>query len=590
MTSSVSRCRGTDAPAKEPVAGPGNAPADASTGAAGVAGGAEAPADPRRWLVLAIASAAQFLAVLDLIAVTIAFPAIGRDFAPASASALSWVLNGYTVVLAGLLVPAGRIADEAGRRRCFLVGMVLFGLASAACGAAPTLGLLVAARVVQGVAAAVLIPTSLSLALPVFPPHERATAVGAWTAVSAVAASSGPVIGGLLAAADWRLVFLINVPVVVLAVAAGIRLLPRSAVDRGARRSRDLPGAALVLVCIGALVTGCVQAPEWGYRAPATLLVLGVGVAAGALGVRHAGRAAEPVVDPVLFRTPGFGAAALGLLSYFVAYSVMMLGATLLFTDVWHYSVRTAGLALAPWPLTVLVVSAFSGRIVRAVGERATGVIGSLSFVAAASWWLGCADDGAAGTQYAAHFLPGLVLAGIGTGLYQPVMFAAAGLLPAQSLSVGSGVLMVSRQVGTALGVAVLIAVVGGQGGGKGQPGPGMGELRVGWVIAAVTGAVAVGAAVTLRAGGDRGGVTLPATRRQDRRRPSRHRPPSAPWSPPAAVGHAPATPVRRPVHLTSADSLHPAPGAAKMGRWDSKSTPRPGGCAGSSCIVPIWS
>ncbi|MFF2808857.1 MFS transporter [Streptomyces sp. NPDC058000] len=450
----------------------------------------EAP-DPRRWLILAIASAAQFLAVLDLIAVTIAFPAIGQDFAPAPASALSWVLNGYTVVLAALLVPAGRLADEAGRRRCFLIGMVLFGLASAACGAAPTLTLLVVARVVQGVAAAVLIPTSLSLALPAFPARERATAVGAWTAVSAVAASSGPVIGGLLAASDWRLIFLINVPVVLLAVGAGVRLLPRSA--RGPRQALDLPGTALVLVCVGALVTACVQAPEWGYAAPATLAVLAAGVLAGVLGVRHVRRAAQPIVPPVLFRTPGFTPATLGLLGYFVAYGAMMLAASLLFTDVWHYSVRTAGLAMAPWPLTVLVVSAVSGRIVGAVGGRVTAVMGALSFVAAALWWIVLAGDGSGGTHYAARFLPGLILAGIGTGLYQPVMFAAAGSLPSSQLSLGSGVLMVSRQAGTALGVAVLVATMGG------QQHPEFGALRGGWIIAAVTSAGAVAAALIPR-------------------------------------------------------------------------------------------
>ncbi|ARF57918.1 MFS transporter [Streptomyces gilvosporeus] len=461
---------------------------------AGARGGVSDAPDPRRWLILTIASAAQFLAVLDLIAVTIAFPAIGRDFAPAPAAALSWVLNGYTVVLAALLVPAGRIADEVGRRRSFLIGMVLFGAASAACGAAPTLTLLIAARVLQGMAAAVLIPTSLSLALPAFPPHERASAVGAWTAVSAVAASSGPVLGGLLAASDWRLVFLVNVPVVLVAVAAGVRLLPRT--PRGERHALDLPGTALVLLCIGALVTACVQAPEWGYGAPATLVTLAVGGLAGALGVRHVRRAAEPVVDPGLFRTPGFTAATLGLLGYFVAYAAMMLGATLLFTEVWHYSVRTAGLALAPWPLTVLVVSALSGRIVAALGERLTGVIGALSFVAADLWWVVAADGSGGGTGYAAHFLPGLMLAGLGTGLYQPVMFAAAGLLPARQLSLGSGVLMVSRQGGTALGVAVLIAVT------CGQQAPGMGELRVGWLVAAAMSVVAVGAALRVGGGG----------------------------------------------------------------------------------------
>ncbi|MFF4605107.1 MFS transporter [Streptomyces sp. NPDC001339] len=481
MTTPVSENRPTGTSATAPDPG----------GHAEPQGAAEPAPDPRRWLVLAIASAAQFLAVLDLLAVTIAFPAIGRDFAPAPTSALSWVLNGYTVVLAALLVPAGRIADEAGRRRCFLLGMVLFGLASAACGAAPTLPLLVAARVVQGAAAAVLIPTSLSLALPAFPSRERATAVGAWTAVSAVAAGSGPVLGGLLAAADWRLIFLINVPVVLLAVGAGVRLLPRS--ERGERQPLDLPGTALVLVCVGALVTACVQAPEWGWAGPATLAVLATGLLAGVLGVRHVRRAPKPVIDPELFRTPGFAAATLGLIGYFVAYGAMMLSGTLLFTEVWHYSVRTAGLALAPWPLTVLVVSALSGRIVRAVGERGTGVIGALCFVAAALWWLLLADADGVGPHYAVRFLPGLVLAGLGTGLYQPVMFAAAGLLPARRLSLGSGVLMVSRQVGTALGVAVLIAVVGD------QQAPGMAELRGGWAIAAVTGAGAVAAARALR-------------------------------------------------------------------------------------------
>ncbi|MET9295901.1 MFS transporter [Streptomyces sp. NPDC003077] len=440
----------------------------------------------RRWLILGIASAAQFLAVLDLIGVTIAFPAIGRDFASASTAQLSWVLNAYTVVLAAFLIPAGRIADETGRRRSFLLGMVLFGLASAACGAAPTTAALIAARVVQGLAAAVLIPTSLSLALPAFPPRERATAVGVWTAVSAVAASSGPVIGGVLAAVDWRWIFLVNVPVVVVAVAAGVRFLPRSA--PGLRQRPDLVGTALILLCVGALVTGCVQVPEWGLTAPGTLAALAVGGLAGALCAVHVRRAADPVVRPDLFRTRGFTVATLGLLAYFVAYSAATLGATLLFTDLWHYSTPSAGLALAPWPLTVLVVSAFSGRIVRAAGERPTALIGALCFVAAPVWWLCLAGNGG---NYAVEFLPGLVLAGFGTGLYQPVMFAVAGRLPAERLSLGSGVLMVSRQGGTALGVAVLTAVLGQRITAE--------ALDTGWVLMAVAAALAVLAAALLR-------------------------------------------------------------------------------------------
>ncbi|MEU5609921.1 MFS transporter [Streptomyces sparsogenes] len=490
--------------------------------------------DPRRWLILAVASTAQFLAVLDLIAVNIAFPAIGADFRSASTAGLSWVLNAYTIVLAALLVPAGRLADETGRRRSFLLGMALFGLASVGCGAAPDLGWLIAARVMQGVAAAVVVPTSLSLALPAFAPREQATAVGVWTAVSAVAASSGPVVGGLLAALDWRWVFLINAPVVLGAVVAGLRLLPRaepvrtenagtepvrtenagtepvraeSARADGARaepvrtravRRLDPLGTLWVLVATGSLTTACVQAPEWGYAAPATLAFLGVGVVAGALCAAHVRRHPDPVVDPALFRTRGFTTAALGLLSYFLAYSAILLAATWMFSGVWGYSTRRAGLAVAPWPLTVLVVSALSGRIVRALGERRGAVLGAVAFTAAPLWWLVAAGPSGDGAHYAAGFLPGLVLAGIGAGLYQPVMFAAAGLLPARRLSVGSGVLMMSRQGGTALGVAALVVVTGG------ARQPGLGELRAGWVFAAVAAAVAALAGAVFRTADDK--------------------------------------------------------------------------------------
>nr|WP_244203153.1 MFS transporter [Streptomyces rhizosphaericus] len=446
--------------------------------------------------MLAVASAAQFLAVLDMIAVNIAFPAIGADFRSASTADLSWVLNAYTIVLAALLVPAGRLADAIGGRRSFLTGIALFGLASLACGAAPGLGTLIAARVVQGVAAAVLVPTSLSLALPAFPPRERATAVGVWTAVSAVAASSGPVAGGLLAASDWRWIFLINPPVVLLAWVAGLRLLPRTGPARtepvrGERRRLDPLGTLLVLLGTGSLTTACVEAADWGHGAPATLGFLAAGLVVGVLAVAHVRRHPDPVVDPALFRTRAFTAAALGLLSYFLAYGSALLAATLLFTGVWGWSPAGAGLAVTPWPLTVLVVSMLSGRIVRALGERTAAIVGGLCFAAGPLWWLLLA--GGDGAHYAVEFMPGLVLTGLGAGLYQPVMFAAAGLLPARQLSLGSGVLMMSRQGGSALGVAALVVITGG------AARPGLDALRAGWVCTALTAALAALAGAALR-------------------------------------------------------------------------------------------
>ncbi|WP_249374672.1 MFS transporter [Streptomyces sp. I05A-00742] len=446
--------------------------------------------DPRRWLVLAVASAAQFLAVLDVSAINVAFPVIGEDFSSASAAGLSWVLNAYTIVLAALLIPAGRLADVLGRRRAFLLGLILFGLASVGCGLAPGLGWLVAARVAQGIGAAVLVPTSLSLALPAFPAAERATAVGAWTAISALAASAGPVIGGLLAASDWRWVFLINVPVVLAALVAGVRLLPRP-VPAG-RQGWDPPGTVLVFVAVGALTTAVVEAGDWGRSSPATLGVLAAGIVAAVLGVRHVRRVPEPVVDPALFRTRGFTAATLGLFSYFLAYSAMLLAASVLCSDVWGWSVQRSGLALAPWPGTVLVISALSGRVVGAMGERGAATLGAVCFTAAPLWWL-TAVHGA--PHYAAALLPGLILAGIGTALCQSVMFAAAGRLPEHRMSLGSGVLMVSRQGATALGVAVLVALGGG------AHRLGLGTLRAGWWFAAVTAALALVACLTFRRG-----------------------------------------------------------------------------------------
>src|SRR5215204_5005213 len=198
-----------------------------------------------RWLILAVVSAAQFMCVLDLWVVNIALPTLQRDFAPVTLSDVVWTLNVYMILLATLLVPAGRLADSRGRRALFLAGLALFGVASLGCALAPTLPVLIVWRALQAVGAAVLMPTSLGLALPAFAPHERSTAVGVWAAVGAVAAGSGPVLGGLLVDASWRWIFLINVPIVLGTLAAGSVLLPRD----GARAEQrvDFLGTLLVL-------------------------------------------------------------------------------------------------------------------------------------------------------------------------------------------------------------------------------------------------------------------------------------------------------------------------------------------------------
>src|SRR5438876_9837075 len=179
----------------------------------------------QRTKVAAIVSVGVFVASLDLFIVNIAFPDIERDFHSTSLAGLSWILNAYAIVFAALLVPAGRWADRAGRKRAFLAGMALFTLSSAACAAAPSVGVLIGARVAQAGGAALLMPTSLGLLLPEFPPERRQVAVGIWAAVGGAAAAAGPLVGGLLVQASWRWVFLVNVPIGIVAIAAGVRTL-----------------------------------------------------------------------------------------------------------------------------------------------------------------------------------------------------------------------------------------------------------------------------------------------------------------------------------------------------------------------------
>src|SRR4051794_37781125 len=204
----------------------------------------------QRWRVLIVVSAAVFMASLDLFIVNIAFPDIQSDFGGASLGSLSWILNAYAIVFAALLVPAGRTADRLGRKRSFIAGLVLFTVASALCATAPSVELLVAARVLQAVGAASLFPTSLALLLPEFGPSQRRTAVSIWAASGAVAAAAGPPVGGLLVQGGWQLVFLVNVPIGIGLLFAALRILTESREPAGAPRA-DLEGSLLLVAAIG---------------------------------------------------------------------------------------------------------------------------------------------------------------------------------------------------------------------------------------------------------------------------------------------------------------------------------------------------
>ncbi|WP_433185783.1 MFS transporter [Actinoallomurus sp. CA-150999] len=409
----------------------------------------------RAGAVLAVVCAAQFLTILDLWVANIALPVLRRDFSPATLPEVSWILDAYAIVVTALLVPAGRAADIVGRRASFLAGLILFGIASLGCALAPNLPALIAFRALQATGAAVLMPTSLGLALSAFPEHRRATAVGIWAAVGAVAAGGGPVLGGLLVEWDWRWIFLINVPLVLATLVAGVVVLPRGG-GQGAGRHVDHRGMLLALGAIGLVCTALTEIQDW--PAVWTWAMLTTGLVLAAAFVAHIRRHPDPVVKPRLFSVRAFSAGAAGLVTYYVGFAAMLLGTTLLLTEQWHFSVVRAALGIAPGPLAAGVVSPFSGRLSARFGKRTTILAGALLFAMAGAWPLLTAE---AAPAYRGVVLPGMLLWGLANALIQPSLFACADTVPRADLASGSAVLSMARQLGSALGVAVLVAVLG---------------------------------------------------------------------------------------------------------------------------------
>jgi EmrB/QacA subfamily drug resistance transporter len=412
-------------------------------------------AGDRRWVVLAVVSLAQFLTVLDLWVANIALPTLEHAFRPSSLPAVSWILAVYAVFLAALLLPAGRIADSLGWRRSFLIGLMVFGAASLGCALAPSLAVLIACRGIQAAGAAVLMPTSLGLAVAAFPERQRSTAVGVWAAVGGVAAGSGPVLGGVLIEWSWRLIFLINVPLVILGIIAGLAVLPRSA-ERQAARRPDVPGSLLVLSTVGLICLALTEAQTW--PAAGVLALLAAGLALGAVLVIHVRHRPDPIISPRLFTARRFSAGVAGLVAYYTGFAAILLGCTLMLTQAWHYSVLEAAAAIAPGPLTAAIGSPLSGLVSARIGIRSTIVTGAAFFAAAAAWLLAASGRPAG---YPAIMLPSMVLWGLANALIQPSLFAAATAAPRSELASGAAVLTMSRQVGSALGVAVLVAVLG---------------------------------------------------------------------------------------------------------------------------------
>jgi EmrB/QacA subfamily drug resistance transporter len=406
-----------------------------------MAGGAR-----RKWWTLVGACSGLFVLMLDSTVVALALSSIRKDLG-ASATELQWVMNGYLLTIAILVVTAGRLGDMLGRKRLFVIGMVLFGAGSVLSGAAQGPLMLIGGRVLQGVGAAPMLSLSLAIVCNAFPKDEQPRALGIWAAVSAIALAIGPVVGGALIALDWRLIFWINLPVIFAGIAIVLASAPEST-DPQAGRRIDLAGLLALTVGLGALVLAMIQSREWPAGLTAALAVLGVVALAAFAWIER--RVRNPIVELSLFRNgPYFGASAAAFAVVGSYWAVMFFQPQYL-QDARGYSAILSGVLILPVTAPMVFISPFSGRLIGRFGARRLMTAGMLCGVAGLLVLTQIAPD----SSYAL-VLCGYLLFGVAIGLvYAPMSTAAMAAMPAEKVGIASGVLAMDRIVAGSIALA----------------------------------------------------------------------------------------------------------------------------------------
>jgi EmrB/QacA subfamily drug resistance transporter len=444
----------------------------------------------RRWQVLLVTAVAVFMSFLDVTIVNIAFPDIRVSFPGTSLSHLSWILNAYSIVFAAALVPAGRLADRFGRRRFYFLGVFVFLAASAVCGAAGSVDMLIGARAVQALGGAMLVPASLGLLLPEFPLERRATATALWGATGAVAAAAGPSLGGLLVDwQGWRAVFFVNLLIGVPALLPARRLLRES--REPGTLFPDAIGAVLLALGVGALALAIVQGPEWHWSSARVVGAFAASAALVAVFLWRSARHRAPVIELSLFRVRSFAVANAGGFVFATGFYALLLCNVLFLTGVWHYSILRAGVALTPGPLMAALAAPIGGRLSDRFGQRLVAIPGSLLFAAG-----GLLFALATGLHrsYTAEFLPANMLGGIGIGLtFAAFGSAAVAELPRNRYATGGAINNCIRQIGAVLGISALIVLLG-----TATPATALHLFHRAWALMALTGAIAAVAGVAL--------------------------------------------------------------------------------------------
>ncbi len=404
---------------------------------------------------------AYFMVILDATIVNPALPTLAAE-QHAGVAALQWVVDGYTLAFAAFLLLGGALGDRVGARRTFLAGLALFAAASLACGLAPSVGALVAARVAQGLGAALAVPASLALLRVSFDdPARRARAVGVWGAMGGIGAVTGSILGGLLTSGvGWRAVFLVNVPIGLAAIALAARHAP--AAPRPARpRALDLSGHLLSLLALGSLCFGLIEAGARGWTDPLVLAAVGTSAIAACAFVAAERRAREPMLPPALFAAPEFSAAnAIGVLANVGLYGQLFV-INLFFQGRLHYSPVRAGLAILPEAGLLSVSSILSARLTARRGPRPAMLVGL------ATGTLGLAGLAATVGQTSYALLAGpLALLGFGMAFVMPAATTAVvESAPSSQAGIAAGVINSARQIGSVIGIALLGSVAASSGG-----------------------------------------------------------------------------------------------------------------------------
>ena len=409
----------------------------------------------KKWWTLAAVAFGLFMIMLDNTVVNVALPSIERDL-HMSISALEWIVTAYALVFASLLITGGKLADLFGRRRIFVVGLVVFTLSSLACGLAPSAGFLIGARAVQGIGAALMNPATLSIITATFPPKQRGTAIGIWAGVSALALAIGPLAGGLIVDnINWNWIFFINVPVGVAGVVAS-RIFIKESRDTSHEQSVDLPGLATSGLGLFALTYALIEGNRHGWSSAEIIGLFAAAAVLLAAFVLVEHRQRLPMLDLSLFRNSSFtGANIVALLVSLGMFGVFFY-VSLYIQNVLRYSPTQAGAMFLPMTLLIILVAPFAGRASDRVGSRwlMGGGMTLLGFSLLLYQRAGVHSD-------FWTLLPAMILGGVGmASTMSPMTSAAMGAVPVDKAGVGSGVLNSFRQVGGALGIAAMGAIL----------------------------------------------------------------------------------------------------------------------------------